>query len=89
MISQIPERLHPELVEGSQPGRYLFLYTRPKIRTFGPSGAIPDKTLEIGEVAEWSKAAVSKTVIPFGYLGFESLPLRIAVQWPWAFGFRN
>jgi hypothetical protein len=29
-----------------------------------------------GEVAEWSKAAVSKTVIPFGYLGFESLPLR-------------
>lgn len=31
---------------------------------------------ETGEVAERLKAAVSKTVIPFGYLGFESLPLR-------------
>jgi hypothetical protein len=47
------------------------------MRTFGRSGTIPGQTLEIGEVAEWSKAAVSKTVIPFGYLGFESLPLRL------------
>ncbi len=35
---------------------------------------------ETGEVAERLKAAVSKTVIPFGYLGFESLPLRIDIS---------
>ena len=27
-------------------------------------------------MAEWLKASVSKTDVPFGYLGFESLPLR-------------
>ena len=29
-----------------------------------------------GEVAEWLKAAVLKTVVVSGYRGFESLPLR-------------
>ena len=33
-----------------------------------------------GEVAEWSNAAVSKTVVPFGYREFESPHLR---QFPW------
>ena len=29
-----------------------------------------------GEVTEWSIVAVSKTVVPSGYRGFESHPLR-------------
>ncbi len=29
-----------------------------------------------GGVPEWSNGAVSKTVVPYGYRGFESLPLR-------------
>ncbi len=29
-----------------------------------------------GEVPEWSNGAVSKTVVPYGYRGFESHPLR-------------
>ena len=29
-----------------------------------------------GEVAEWSNAPDSKSGVPFGYRGFESLPLR-------------
>ena len=31
---------------------------------------------DIGEVPEWSNGAVSKTVVPYGHRGFESLPLR-------------
>ena len=30
----------------------------------------------LGEVAEWLNAAVSKTVVPFGYQRFESSLLR-------------
>ena len=32
----------------------------------------------LGEVREWLNRAVSKTVVPFGYHGFESHPLRNA-----------
>jgi hypothetical protein len=32
-----------------------------------------------GEMAEWSNAADSKSVVPIGYRGFESLSLRHTV----------
>ena len=35
--------------------------------------------LTFGEVAEWFKAAVLKTVVGFAYRGFESLPLRHSI----------
>ena len=67
---------HPEPVEGVLSSSiFSFTDARKSVHLAVP-GPSRTKTLEIGEVAEWSKAAVSKTVIPFGYLGFESLPLR-------------
>src|SRR3954464_13534549 len=44
--------------------------------TWAARSALASKIAARGEMAEWSNAADSKSVVPIGYRGFESLSLR-------------
>ena len=78
-LQELTERLRPaelrQIYALHPPQIVYILRLRPALTVPAAAGAVGSISCD-GEVAEWSKAAVSKTVIPFGYLGFESLPLR-------------